>query len=358
MPQSLRRLPARLPIARLLPLAAASLTLPAIFFASHAAVGVPEIRISDTNRVPACVTPDRLMTYLMTRNPALDPRYKSIAADFRKYGEALRIRWDYAFYQMLLETNSLKFGGDVKARQNNFAGLGATGGGVRGESFPDVSTGVLAQLQHLVAYSGERVESPVATRTRENQDEIIKKSAKLGRPVRFADLTNRWAADRKYIRSIEALAGSFTNDHCTAPEPVAREQSKPAPRPAERRAEPKPETARPEASAAPSSAELLRRAVAEGRAANIQRSNLGIPPRAAATPACQIWRASYGGTAAVLIRAEKDGAEHLTVLGVERGAEDKLARSFITTHASGGTAIATFASEDAALADALTRCPN
>ncbi len=349
----------RWPNSRLfLPVAIASVSIPAIFFAAHAATGVPEIRISDTNRVPACVTPDRLLAYLMNRNPALDPRYKSIAGDFKKHGEALRIRWDYAFYQMLLETNSLKFGGDVKPRQNNFAGLGATGGGVRGESFPDVSTGVLAQLQHLVAYSGEKVAQPVAARTREHQDSIIAKSAKLGRPVRFADLTNRWAADRKYIRSIEALASGFTDAHCTAPEPVAREQSKPAPRPFERRAEPKIEPPKP-AAAAPSSAELLRRAVAEGRAANIQRSNLGMPPNppASTVPACQIWRASYGGTAAVLIRAEQDGAEHFTVLGVEPGKEDKLARSFIAAHATGGTAVGTFASEDAALADANTRCP-
>ena len=43
---------------------------------------------------------------------------------------------------MMLETGALRFTGDVRPRQNNFAGLGASGGGAHGESFADVSTGV------------------------------------------------------------------------------------------------------------------------------------------------------------------------------------------------------------------------
>ena len=53
-------------------------------------------------------------------------RFKPIAALYKKHGEALGIRWDYAFYQMVLETNHLMFNGDVRARQNNFAGIGAS----------------------------------------------------------------------------------------------------------------------------------------------------------------------------------------------------------------------------------------
>ena len=44
-------------------------------------------------------------------------------------GEATGIRWDFAFFQMLLETAYLKYGGDDKPKQNNFAGIGTTGGG-------------------------------------------------------------------------------------------------------------------------------------------------------------------------------------------------------------------------------------
>ena len=35
----------------------------------------------------------------------------------------------------------------------NFAGIGTTGGGVPGNSYPDVRTGVRAQIQHLKAYA-------------------------------------------------------------------------------------------------------------------------------------------------------------------------------------------------------------
>ena len=155
------------------------------------------------------------MRHLLERTPNLDPRFRDIARYYKLHGEALGVRWDYAFYQMLLETNYLSYKtgsgkrGDVDPRQNNFAGIGATGGGVPGDSFPDVSTGVLAQMQHLVAYSGERVANPLAPRTREKQDEIIELSLALRRPVRFDDLTNRWAKDRNYAKSIEWVAERY-----------------------------------------------------------------------------------------------------------------------------------------------------
>ncbi|MCI8451747.1 MAG: mannosyl-glycoprotein endo-beta-N-acetylglucosaminidase [Eggerthellaceae bacterium] len=63
------------------------------------------------------------------------------------------VRADVVFAQMMVETGWLRFGGDVKVEQFNFAGLGATGGGVPGNSFPDVRTGVRAQVQHLKAYA-------------------------------------------------------------------------------------------------------------------------------------------------------------------------------------------------------------
>ena len=115
------------------------------------AANTPEILLSKGNKVPACVTPEHLMTFMEGRNKALPAKFREIAADYKRHGEALHIRWDYAFYQMLVETNYLKFvagpgkRGDVSPGQNNFAGLGATGHRVPGESFPDVDTGVLAR---------------------------------------------------------------------------------------------------------------------------------------------------------------------------------------------------------------------
>ena len=69
--------------------------------------------------------------------------------------DAEGIRAEVAFCQAMLETGWLRFGGDVKAEQCNFAGIGATGGGNPGNSFVDVRTGIRAQIQHLKAYANK-----------------------------------------------------------------------------------------------------------------------------------------------------------------------------------------------------------
>lgn len=68
---------------------------------------------------------------------------------------AYNIRAEIAIAQMLLETSYLRFGGIVQPHQNNFAGIGALDGNKEGNaaSFKSVSEGVLAQIQHLYAYS-------------------------------------------------------------------------------------------------------------------------------------------------------------------------------------------------------------
>ncbi len=60
---------------------------------------------------------------------------------------------EVAFSQAMLETGFLRFGGQVDISQYNFAGIGAVDGGASGASFPDVRTGIRAQVQHLKAYA-------------------------------------------------------------------------------------------------------------------------------------------------------------------------------------------------------------
>lgn len=57
------------------------------------------------------------------------------------------------YVQVLKETGWLQFTGDVKADQFNFGGLGTTGDAIAGASFPDVRTGLRAQVQHMRAYA-------------------------------------------------------------------------------------------------------------------------------------------------------------------------------------------------------------
>ena len=63
-----------------------------------------------------------------------------------------------AWCQTMKETNWLRYGGQVKIEQFNFAGIGATDGGAAGADFSSygkngVRMGVRAQMQHLKAYA-------------------------------------------------------------------------------------------------------------------------------------------------------------------------------------------------------------
>jgi hypothetical protein len=309
--------------------------------AAPATAAPPEIRTHALNAVPSCVTPGRLDAFIRTRNDTPLAKFSSIGTLYKKHGDALRIRWDYAFFQMVIETNYLMFRrgdgkqGDVSPRQNNFAGIGATGGGVPGDSFADVSSGVLAQMQHLVAYSGERVDNPIAPRTQFAQDHIIAISLKLRRPVTFADLRNRWAADRNYARSIETIAERFREQFCTPnsaeaarPDALASVGRVPSPQPARR----------PAAVVAP--------AVSAGVAQT----------RPMAT--CRVLAASFGGRKAVLIRADTPAETQFTALTVIEGFERSMVDTYVRSRAPGGHAIGEFATSEAAMARARELCPS
>ena len=62
------------------------------------------------------------------------------------------MRADIAWAQMCHETGFLEFTGDVRPGQNNFVGLGATGGGEPGHSFATEELGVIAHYAHLAWY--------------------------------------------------------------------------------------------------------------------------------------------------------------------------------------------------------------
>lgn len=71
------------------------------------------------------------------------------------YDEAVieGIKPEVVFGQAMNETGYLQFGGDVKIEQFNFAGLGASSGGIAGESFKSVAEGIRVQVQHLKGYA-------------------------------------------------------------------------------------------------------------------------------------------------------------------------------------------------------------
>ena len=203
--------------------AAGLVVLASAILTQQASAGdLPAVKVSATNKVMSCATPGRLMAFVKTRNEKLDAKFSEIASEYMRHGDELGMRWDYAFFQMLLETGNLKFGGDVKVSQNNFAGLGATGNGERGESFKDVPTGVRAHLEHLIMYTGEKVANPVAERTRKVQEwgVLTEWQKTIKGPLTFAQLAKKWAPPaRKYAHEIEQVSENFVDGPCKAADP-------------------------------------------------------------------------------------------------------------------------------------------
>jgi len=196
------------------------------FHVAHAA-SLPDIKTSARNTVPECATPGRMMAYLKSRNAELSDRFEGVATEYMRYGEKLGVRWDYAFYQMIIETGSLSYrrgdnrAGDVKPAQNNFAGLGATGRGEPGESFKDVPTGVRAHIEHLLLYAGEKLDNPTAERTRKVQEwgVLTKWQARFKGPITFGDLAQQWApGTNSYSKMLDAVAERFA-EFCARPDP-------------------------------------------------------------------------------------------------------------------------------------------
>ncbi len=259
-------------------------------FAQNHQQTLPPIKTTSSNTVPECVTPGRLTAFLRDRNQRLSTEHAKIAVEYMRHGEALGMRWDYAFFQMVIETGYLTFErskgrhGDVRPTQNNFAGLGATGRGVSGESFPDVSTGVLAHLQHVLMYSGEPIEAPVAERTRKVIEWRVLDDwrASLKGPMTYADLAQKWANTKSYADAIATHAGIFEQRYCNAPDPAPELLAEARPQrtePAHAVAEAKPaatsdaDTGRPAVSPG---RELAQRAIDEARArGDNRRSALG-----------------------------------------------------------------------------------
>ncbi len=108
------------------------------------------------------------------------------------------VNYDIAFAQMCLETNFLRFGGDMKPSQNNFANLGAVGGGAQGATFPSARIGVRAQVQHLKAYASQE---PLVQELVDPRFDYVRR----GIAPLVEQLSGRWSADAEYGQKILAI---------------------------------------------------------------------------------------------------------------------------------------------------------
>lgn len=113
----------------------------------------------------AAATEEQMLAYLLRRNPKpkLTGTPEELVHAYYEEAEHEGVRADLALAQAFKETGFFAYGGDVNWKQNNFCGLGATGNGAKGLSFPDLRTGARAHIQHLLAYSRkEPPRSPIA----------------------------------------------------------------------------------------------------------------------------------------------------------------------------------------------------
>lgn len=146
-----------------------------------------------------------LASFLLQVHPEADvSEVSAIAEHYIKEAGIEGVNHDVAFCQMCLETNYLRFDGDVHRWQNNFSGIGATGHGVPGASFESVQIGIRAHIQHLKAYASRK------SLRRRLVDPRFGKVRRGSAPY-VEDLTGKWAVDPHYGAKIRRILQSLTN---------------------------------------------------------------------------------------------------------------------------------------------------
>jgi len=123
-------------------------------------------------------------------DPQLTGPLENLVIAYLEEGADEGVRGDIAFCQAVKETGNFQYGGDVRPEQNNYCGLGATGG-VPGLSFPDMRTGARAHIQHLVAYADANATE--AGLTHPLVDPRFRFVTPKGKAPRWVDLNGKWA---------------------------------------------------------------------------------------------------------------------------------------------------------------------
>lgn len=118
----------------------------------------------------------------------VNPNAPVLGEIYETIGKAYGVRGDVAYAQAIHETNYFRFTGMVKPEQNNYAGIGATGGSVSGASFETPEEGVLAHIQHLFAYASKDP-LPEGYPKVDPRFDLVTRGIAYG----WTDLNGRWA---------------------------------------------------------------------------------------------------------------------------------------------------------------------
>ncbi|AFY31080.1 N-acetylmuramoyl-L-alanine amidase [Calothrix sp. PCC 7507] len=139
-----------------------------------------------------------LQLFLKNNNESALVQFPDIPKLYREEAATEGINYDIAFCQMCVETGFLRFGGDIKPQQNNFAGLGAIGGSSDAASFESARIGVRAHIQHLKAYASLE---PLAQEVVDPRFRFVTR----GIAPLIDQLSGRWSADPDYGTKITAM---------------------------------------------------------------------------------------------------------------------------------------------------------
>lgn len=163
---------------------------------------------------------DQALAFVASKNPGYSPAVvEKIVREAYRISANEGVRADLALGLMVKETGFFRYGGDVKASQMNFGGIGATGG-VPGLSFPSIEAGVRAVVRRMRMY---------AEGTQALHDVAI-----LGRPLgsehwgkypHIEDFDGVWATPGVgYGESIVALADAMAATPSAPSAPFTTEQ--------------------------------------------------------------------------------------------------------------------------------------
>lgn len=138
----------------------------------------------------------QLMMFLKANNETALSQYPDIAKLYREEGAIEGVNYDIAFCQMCVETGFLRFGGDIRPSQNNFAGLGSATGG-ESATFASARIGVRAHIQHLKAYASLE---PLVQELVDPRFRFVTR----GIAPLIGLLSGRWTADMQYGDKVSA----------------------------------------------------------------------------------------------------------------------------------------------------------
>ena len=139
----------------------------------------------------------QLMMFLKANNATALNQFPDLPKLYREEASVEGVNYDIAFCQMCVETGFLRFGGDIRPEQNNFAGLGSIGGEAEGATFPSARLGVRAHIQHLKAYASLE---PLVQELVDPRFRFVTR----GIAPLIQQLSGRWSADLDYGEKIMA----------------------------------------------------------------------------------------------------------------------------------------------------------